>query len=348
MQRILSLFIPFLLGILLMNCSPSKGQKENEVIQAEAPETMRIAFGSCSDEDERQPLWSVINQHHPDVWIWLGDNIYGDTEDMTVLKQKYTLQKSHTEYQYLINHAQVLGIWDDHDYGVNDGGKEYPMKKESKQAMLEFLDVPQENPVWQREGAYQSKVLGEGGQKVKVILLDSRYFRDALAPSSDPEQRYVINEEGDILGEAQWQWLEQELTGSDAAIHLIGNGIQIIPEEQGFEKWANFPKARKRLFDLLAKVKAQNVILLSGDRHMAEISKMEVPGLAQPVYEITSSGLTHTWSEKRDEPNRYRVGEMVVEKNFALLKIEWSDAGLSVQTEIRGENDSLYLSQKII
>jgi alkaline phosphatase D len=302
-----------------------------------------IAFGSCNREDLPQDIWNQIALNNPDLWIWTGDNIYGDSEDMNVLKEKYLKQKNGTAYRKFRENTLITGIWDDHDFGVNDGGKEYPYKKESKALMLDFLDVPRNEAVWNREGAYQSYTFGPPGKKIKLILLDSRYFRDPLQPAKKTGVRYEINEEGDILGEPQWAWLKNELSRNEADFHLLANGIQIIPEEQGFEKWANFPKARTRLLNLLEETKPKNPLLISGDRHIAEYSRLKTNTLDIP--EITSSGLTHTWETVREEPNKYRLGKMVVSLNFGLLHIDWNTS--SINFEIRDQNNQIRLSDRI-
>jgi alkaline phosphatase D len=302
-----------------------------------------IAFGSCNREDLPQDIWNQIALNNPDLWIWTGDNIYGDSEDMNVLKEKYLKQKNGTAYRKFRENTLITGIWDDHDFGVNDGGKEYPYKKESKALMLDFLDVPRNEAVWNREGAYQSYTFGPPGKKIKLILLDSRYFRDPLQPAKKTGVRYEINEEGDILGEPQWAWLKNELSRNEADFHLLANGIQIIPEEQGFEKWANFPKARTRLLNLLEETKPKNPLLISGDRHIAEYSRLKTNTLDIP--EITSSGLTHTWETVREELNKYRLGKMVVSLNFGLLHIDWNTS--SINFEIRDQNNQIRLSDRI-
>ena len=151
---------------------------------------------------------------------------------------------------------------------------------------------------------------------------------------------------GDVLGETQWQWLEKELTNSDANIHVIGSGIQVLPEEHVYEKWANFPTARQRLLDLLGKTKPKGAFLISGDRHMAEVSKVSVPGLGYDVYDITSSGLTHV-SAPHVEPNRHRVGEMVAKLNYGLITIDWSQTRPIATVRINGDNQATYLTQEI-
>jgi alkaline phosphatase D len=156
-------------------------------------------------------------------------------------------------------------------------------------------------------------------------------------------KRYEINQTGDILGEEQWAWLKKELTNSEADVHIIANGIQVISEEQGFEKWANFPKARKRLLDLVTETKPKNPLILSGDRHIAEYSRIKTNDLDLP--EITSSGLTHTWGEYREEPNKHRIGKLIVSLNFGLLHIDWNKP--AVTFEIRNQNNKILLANEL-
>lgn len=306
-----------------------------------------IAFGSCNNQSKNQEMWKHVVVNKPDLWIWLGDNIYADTQNPRVMASKYSLLKNNLDYRRLLACAPVIGTWDDHDFGWNDAGKEFGMKKESKRLLLDFLDVPKNAAVRNREGVYQSYVFGEVGKKVKIILLDTRYFRDNVERTGGKKKEFIQNRQGDILGEKQWAWLEKELKNSDAQINIIASGFQIIAKEHRFEKWNNFPKARTRLFQLLQKVKPAMPILMSGDRHIAELSRTTLVGLDQPLFEITSSGLTHTWKEKRKEENQYRVGELVIEKNFGVLKIDWSGQQPKVNVEVRGLRNQLFLKKEL-
>ena len=302
-----------------------------------------IAFGSCSDQKRPQPLWDDILAQKPQVWIWLGDKIYGDSENMETLKAKYDRQKSNPVYQQLRKSTPVIGIWDDHDYGVNDGGKEYPRKKESQQLMLDFMDVAANSPQRTREGGYSAHTYGPKGQRVKVILLDGRYFRDPLKKNGKDN---VPDPSADMLGASQWKWLETELTGSDADVHVIGCGVQFLPEEHPYEKWGNFPTSRQRFLDLLRKTKPKGAMLISGDRHIAEVSKVTLPGLSYDLFDITSSGLTHV-SKPHEEPNKHRVGAMVAKLNYGLITINWDKKPLSATVKINGDENATYLTQEI-
>ena len=50
--------------------------------------------------------------------------------------------------------TRVLATWDDHDYGENDAGSEYPLKETSKQIFLDFFGVAKDSPRRERDGVY--------------------------------------------------------------------------------------------------------------------------------------------------------------------------------------------------
>ncbi|MBC6994826.1 DUF1499 domain-containing protein [Neolewinella lacunae] len=296
-------------------------------------EVLTIAFGSCNRQDRPQGYWDVIRSHHPAAWLWLGDNVYADTDNLRKMAADYQQQKTAPEYAaFRAEVPQVYGIWDDHDYGINDGGREWPHKDSAKQLLLDFLDVPANAAVRTHPGTYQAYTINQGERSVKVILLDTRYFRDALAPATKQGHRYGQDPDGDILGAEQWAWLEQQLRNSTADAHLIVSSIQVLPQDHGYEKWDLFPTARQRLLDLLASTQPRLPLLLSGDRHLGEISRVEHQGMT--IYEVTASGLTHAY-ENADEANGHRQGPLVNVKNYGLLHFLPAGDGWSVLAEIR-------------
>jgi alkaline phosphatase D len=299
-----------------------------------------IAFGSCNKHLKPQTMWDAVATNKPDLWIWLGDIIYADTTDMKALALMYKQLKTNPEYKKLTANTPVIGVYDDHDFGANDAGKGYPMKKSSKKILMDFLNIPANAPVRKREGAYQAYTFGKGEQKVKVIVMDTRYFRDTLLPDETKVKRYIPNMEGDVLGENQWNWLEKELKNNTANFTLLCSSVQVISDEHPHEKWGNFPNARKRLLTLIVKTKPKNLMILSGDRHMAEISKMDLQGLPYPLYDFTSSGMTHIRSGST-EANKFRVGDMIVKKNFGVLKLSWEGARPSVSMQVRTHGNEL-------
>jgi alkaline phosphatase D len=302
----------------------------------------RFAFGSCNRQDAPQPLWKPILADLPDLWIWMGDNIYGDSPVMDTLRAKYSRQNAVVDYQALKASTPIIGVWDDHDYGINDGGKNYAQKKASRDLMFDFLNVPKDAPERKRQGGYSAHTYGEGEHQVKVILLDGRYFRDTLMRV---DRVYQINSTGQILGEDQWEWLKNELKASTARVNFIVSGIQFLPTEHAYEKWANFPQEREKLLDLIASSGVQNPILMSGDRHIAEIMKLVDSRFPEGIYEVTASGLTHTWSAIAEEKNSFRISELIAKLNYGLASFDWNLN--QVTLEIKGE-EGIVLATQII
>ena len=301
--------------------------------------TLRLGFGSCNRAELDQSHWSVIDQQHLDAWIWLGDIVYADSRTPKVIKRKYKELNKNASYKDFRLKNKIYGIWDDHDYGSNDGGNEFEIKNESRNLLFKFLNIPKSNVAWKRSGAYQSHVIKQSNKSVKMILLDVRYFRDKLLPHPSDYIRYIADSNATMLGEEQWAWLERELNNSQEDLIVIGSGIQVVPEEHGYEKWADYPSERRRLFDLLKKYSNKKMMLISGDRHMAETSAFAVDEHLF-LYEITSSGLTHSWTKIGTEPNGYRIRDLHPVKNFGLLNIYENNDKLHVVAEIKSIDGS--------
>ncbi|WP_350551093.1 alkaline phosphatase D family protein [Pseudoalteromonas sp. 120-MNA-CIBAN-0494] len=304
----------------------------------------KILFGSCGHQDKSIPIFDAINKEQSDLFIFLGDNIYGDTNNMSVLANKYQRLGAKPGFKTLKAQTPIIAMWDDHDYGQNDVGKEYPHKEESRQIMLDFWQEPANSPRRTRpDGIYTSYTYGEGEQTVQVIMPDLRWNRDALNAVSKLEYdtKRKLNNQGpyspshvkgaSMLGEAQWQWLEQELK-KPAAIKLIASSLQLLPDFTGWESWANFPDDRKRLFTLIKKHKVNGVVIISGDTHWGEISQYK-HNLDYPLIEMTSSGLTEKW--KNVSPNTHRIGDFTHQVNYGDLSIDWQQADPSISLQLK-------------
>lgn len=317
------------------------------VASAQSDNALTIAFGSCNKETLPQNYWEIIQQHNPDLWVWLGDNIYGDSYDTSVLANKYALQKNNPYYASFTAAVPIIGTWDDHDFGVNDGGKDFAAKDLSKELFMRFFNVPADDPMRSRGGVYDAYPIEKNGIAVQVIMLDTRYFRDILiAEYRNGDKYYLPNTNGDILGEEQWQWLEKTLQQSKADVIVLGSSIQVLAEQHRFEKWSNFPNARQRLLNIIAKYNRAPIIIISGDRHIAEVSKMEIKGNKNMLYDITSSGLTHTWGQQWEEENPFRISDLYIAKNFGVLHFNRAEGVVHVQVEIfNTENTLLYAKQ---
>jgi alkaline phosphatase D len=325
----------------------------------------RIAFGSCAKQDKPQPIWEAIVETDPQLFIFLGDNIYGDTQDMEVMRAKYALLADQPGFRKLREICPVVGTWDDHDLGANDAGAEYPKKRESQQAFLDFFGVPKDDPRRTQEGVYSSHVYGPPGKRVQLILLDARYFRSPLKAGFKPGEPgegtrgiYVPNNDPDatVLGETQWKWLAEQLK-IPAELRIIGSGVQIVADEHGSEMWGNFPRERQRLLRLIRETKAEGVVIISGDRHLSEISRLatgnpDSPGY--PLFDVTSSSLnapsgnmTKAGVRFANEINSYRVGLTYFDVNFGAIQIDWDQPDPVVRLQVRDEKGGVVMQQRL-
>ncbi|HEY8506374.1 MAG TPA: alkaline phosphatase D family protein [Gemmataceae bacterium] len=335
----------FALAALLLALAPHAAPAQD------AKPLARIAFGSCAKEDREQPVWDAIVAAGPDLFLFLGDNIYADTYDIGVMRAKYRRLAAIPGYQKLLKTCPVLATWDDHDYGWNDAGAEYKLKKESQKEFLDFFGVPEDSPRRKREGVYHAETFGPPGKRVQVILLDTRYHRSALKKKAKTVRGvgpYVPNDEPGVtmLGEEQWKWLGEQLR-RPAEVRLIGSSIQVVPEDHGWEKWMNLPAERERLFKLIRDTKAAGVIFLSGDRHLAEISMMD-GGVGYPLYDVTSSGLNQAAKAWRPvEVNRHRIATMGHGDNFGLITIDWQQENPLIELQIRDVGGEVMLRQRV-
>ena len=310
-------------------CAPYQSTNMNLASTFDSKPLTRFAFGSCNYSDRDQSYWNVIAKDYPQLWIWLGDNIYGDGLTMSQRQQRYRELKLNRYYSALRSSVPVIGTWDDHDFASDNSDGNFVDKLESKKQLIEFLDISCDTGINQHSGIYQSYNFGPVGQRTKIILLDLRY-------NQDKKRNHRI-----ILGQAQWIWLKQELDSNDFELLIIGSSLNVSSPTIGFglEGWHAFTLEKQRLYAMLASVSCPT-LLLCGDRHQADISRFD-PGHGRQIYEFMSSGLTH-WSSLM-LPSPYRVSKIVGERNYGLIDIDWTSIGPTIHMWIKSP-----LSQKVL
>ena len=293
--------------------------------------SIKLGLGSCLDQDFPQPIWNSIEKENLNYFIFLGDNVYGDSPDGKLDKLKYAYKKQESLLPNFLNDINVLSIWDDHDYGLNDGGGSYSLKKESQKMFLDFWEIPSDDMRSSREGIYFSQNKTFFNKKFKLIFLDTRYFRSPLV---GPKGKYLknISTDSTILGINQWDWLEKELDEYFDFL-IIFSSIQIIPEDHGFEKWGNFPNDRNKFFSLLEK-NVNKTVLVSGDRHLGGIYKKD------GFIEITASSLNKPGS-LFFETDKYLLGKTYRQENYGIIEIFESSIELKLKNKLGKTLNSL-------
>ena len=324
---------PLLLGLALTVAACSAAPEINQFgFDAQVVDSSRlprrIAFGSCADQERPQPILMETIQRDPELFIYLGDNIYGDTEDMGLLAGKYSALAARPEFAALRSHCPTLAIWDDHDYGANDAGSEYPGRERSREVFLDFWREPLDSTRRSHEGIYHAERFEEGGRTLQVILLDTRSFRDPLvqngeSPVSPFKNQYRPNPDrgAALLGEAQWAWLDERLR-EPADLRIIASSIQFGYSYNGWESWTLIPAERRRMIQSIRDTGANGVVFISGDVHWGEINRQRAAGL-YPLYDVTASGINQDWDTI--EPSSRRVGPAVAEHNVGWIEVDWEE-----------------------
>ena len=320
------------LALFALNCSP-QGTARRE--GAHDSPVRRIAFGSCAFQWVEQPIWKAVVATEPDLWLFLGDAIYGDFDGEKVvsvtpesLQAEWQKLADHRDWQYLTANVPVMAVWDNHDYGHHSAGEEFPLRAESQRLFLDFFGEEMGSSRRESPGIHDARVLGPVGRRVQIILLDTRYFKGAPVLADRPEGaegslgKYAPNEDPTVtlLGEEQWRWLEAQLR-EPAELRLIASSTQIVADWKGMDEWGNYPHERRKLFGLIAQTGAEGVLFLSGNVHFSEVSQTEEG--PYPLIDFSSSGLTHVNKEYAEVENAYRIAGPFVEVNFGLVEIDW-------------------------
>ncbi|TWT09513.1 alkaline phosphatase D family protein [Reyranella sp. CPCC 100927] len=300
------------------------------IAQAQPRPVTRIAFGSCADQAKPQPVWDAVLGYRPDLFLFLGDNVYADyvagPATIESMRTAYSATDGIEGYARLRHDVQHMAVWDDHDYGQNDGGVGFALKDEAKSIFLDFWKAAADDPRRSREGVHDARLFGQAGQRVQVILLDVRWSKSPWRPTDERnaagKERYLPDEDPakTILGEAQWAWLAEQLR-VPADLRIIGSGIQMVADGHGWERWGNFPRERQKLYDTIRDTGANGVVLISGDRHLGALYR-ETNGTPYPLLEATSSGLNKFFPNPREAgPNR--LGGVYGAPNFGTIDVDW-------------------------
>ncbi|XZE54730.1 alkaline phosphatase D family protein [Planctomycetaceae bacterium SH139] len=340
-------------GIGLATCSADSPAQATGPVQ-------RIAFGSCANQFKPCPIWGTIADYDPDLLLLLGDNIYADLVDGKLkpatperITESYQQLALLPDFARLRRDVSIMATWDDHDYGNNDAGVEWEHKDVAAELFHDFFATPADSPRRSQRGIYHSQTIGPVGQRVQIIMLDTRYFRSELAKADTPlpgfRARPYITADGTdatMLGEAQWKWLEQQLR-QPAELRIIGSSIQVLSNDHPFEKWGNMPREQARLYELIRETQASGVVIISGDRHLGEIS-VDPASVGYPLYDITASGLnqaTQGWREV--EANRLRVAALPYGNHFGSIEIDWTATDPLVALQLRHEDGEVAIQSRV-
>jgi|TARA_B110000495_G_scaffold70409_1_gene60044 alkaline phosphatase D len=316
-------YIVIVLLICIWGCSSKIGTLDKN--NFDNSDQMRIGFGSCLSQNKPMPIFNSIKSEGFDLFLMLGDNVYGDsnTEGLEELVSAYKRQKQN--FDNMKFDFPFEATWDDHDYGLNDGGNEYLFKKESKELFLDFWNIPPNDPRRLRSGLYHDMSMDFKGKRMQFIFLDTRSFRDSLKPTDEKgavgKERYIPHRDSSlsILGDEQWQWLKKTIL-EPTDYRIIISSIQFLPIGHGWECWYNLPYERERMIELIDNSNSDHTIILSGDRHRGGLYQFKTEQ-GNLISEMTSSSLNVAYPNA-EENGPLRIGSTFIEENYGAIYLD--------------------------
>ena len=306
----------------------------------------RILVGSCHDEEEAGPTATLeqIASEEADLFLMIGDNVYGDKDgmayannqaDLDELRESFAELAAREDFQAVRASHPMMVAWDDHDYGANDAGREFPFRRLAERIHERFWGLENKD-VGAWPGTYYARSFGQEGQRTQIIMLDTRFFRSALTPTdaygAKGKERYLpsTDPKQDMLGNDQWTWLENQLQ-KPADLRLIVSSIQVLPTEaHGWEAWSRLPIEQQRLYDLIGETEANGVVFVSGDRHTSFLYRSET-ALPYPAYELTASSMNVSFAETSDEMDPTQIGEGFPPENYGAIGIDWAQGEVALE-----------------
>lgn len=284
------------------------------------PPPFKLALGSCTYINEpaydrpgrsygdSYGVFDAIAAKDPDVMLWLGDNVYlrePDWGSWSGFLHRYTHTRSTTEMQRLLRSTSHAAIWDDHDFGPNDGDASFVGAKMAREAFDIFWPNPT-NGVPGVEGTTSMFSYYDAD----IFLMDDRTFRvPGENKTSEPA----------MLGSEQVEWLIRALKYSDASFKLVAVGSQVLNPAAVYENMSTIPKERDELLRRIEEEGIKGVVFLTGDRHFTELSTLQLKD-GRTIYDLTTSPITSgPYAPK--ETNGLRVeGTLVDQRNFGTLE----------------------------
>ncbi len=313
-------------------------------LPAQSTVLSRVLVASCFDEEKEESVtMRQIAAENADLFLMIGDNVYGDRDGPAYTNNQADLNEVRASFRDLAARADFRAVrakhpmmvaWDDHDYGANDAGREFPFRRLAERIHERFWNLDKDDAgAW--PGTYHSRVFGPPGQRTQIIMLDTRFFRSALQPTDayneKGKERYIPSADPmqDMLGAEQWTWLENQLQ-EPADLRLVVSSIQVLPTNgHGYEAWSRLPLEQQRLYKLIGATEAKGVVFVSGDRHTAFLYRSD-SALPYPVHELTASSMNVSFATTSAEADVAQLGAGYPPENFGAIDIDWTAGTVSL------------------
>lgn len=237
---------------------PGAGCRFRTSAEVGARGVVTAAFLSCADVSS-EPVYERIGVMGVDRLFLCGDTPYIDSTDLAVIRAKHRAYLSTPRLAELIRRVPTVGIWDDHDFGLNNGnGLSFAAHKEkTRKAFVEYRAHDRYGDGV--EGVYHKVDMG----LMEVFLLDPRWFSQTGAAGVNP--LYPT-----CFGGEQWRWLVDGLAASRAPFKVLAMG-QVWQDKKNGETddmFTYWPE-RDALLDFVRDRGISGVVLVGGDIHVS-------------------------------------------------------------------------------
>ncbi|MCB9060833.1 MAG: alkaline phosphatase family protein [Halobacteriovoraceae bacterium] len=299
---------------------------------------LRFLLTSCMSDmfpEIQSDIWGQVFKHDLDMYLLIGDNVYGDYVDGKWIEngaspqqlwQRFVDGRLNFRLYKKRELVPVYGIWDDHDYGKNNGDKNFKYARENANIFKVFF------PNGQLSNEHKGFGVGYSLNFVNAnfYFLDNRTFRDS-----------ANDVRGTHFGVSQVQWLKQELDQSEKLSFLI-SGDQFFGNFHPFESYERLhPNSFMTFLEIL---RDKPVLFLSGDRHLSEIQNIDKSYIGRQTFEITSSGIHAKVFPGSFEkyPNPNQIVGIDGQYNFTIIELKSlkNQSIINVKNEVYGGKTS--------
>ncbi len=309
-----------------------------------SPPSLRLAVVSCARDDlqDINKIWKTLAKDKPKIVLMIGDNTYADIGIKGVLSTMTAarLWDRHMETRNKITFFRqqklipVFATWDDHDYGQNNGGRDFKLKEASAKVFSAFFPM-QLNSQDFSAGPGVARQLPVGHQN--FILLDNRSFR-APAGAKQNKQHF---------GAKQIQWAMGRMKKKQ--LNWLISGDQFFG---GYHPFESFEGQHKKAFQSFRQriIKTQApIVFVSGDRHMSEVMKISKGSIGQETYEITSSPIHSTVYQDaaQKHKNPRRLSAISGQWNYVLIDIDKDAKFYRLNTQAKGLQGQTFFSNTL-
>lgn len=288
---------------------------------ADTIKDFRFALFSDSDINTQTAVYPTAGLDNPDFLLQTGDFSHNNpaSEPGQLINSWWNNNRGALDNSFYGRHytndisIPFIHIWDDHDYGANNGTKNAKYKAVAAQAFLDYF--PTYNRPNPSGGLWQSFRYGQA----EFFILDLRSQKDPSSITDDMNKSML---DGDKIANDQKTWLKNGLTSSTAKWKFIISSLTWNPTIPKPEAWLGFKTEQDELVNFIKNNNIAGIIFLSGDIHSGGgiddgtnsfFPEITIPNSNKGPTACSSNGDCGIWSHGVISPGKTLGGYVIVD-----------------------------------